>query len=146
MIELHVGRHIVGFDRSEGSKWTVLIDGSAAFEIGSGLRLSVGPYSVAFWSENGVVVFDAARAEPSIVEFDDEFRVLYEVDGHWLVVCESSLHLIGPSGSISRYELPDVVLDAKPTERGAALTLFGSRHLEATLSGERLEFNAREDR
>lgn len=66
------------------------------------------------WSARRLVVVPLETgAEVHAVDCDEDIFTVFQVERGWLLVCETSLRLVGDGAELSRVEMPDVVNEAR---------------------------------
>lgn len=93
------------------------------------------------WSARRLVIVPVERAgEVGSIDCDEDIVVVFRVEGRWLLVCESSLRLVGRAGDeLSRLELPDVVASARWVEGRLSVDCCDSARMEIAVVGDDLE-------
>jgi hypothetical protein len=68
-----------------------------------------------WWSARHLVVLPLVddQGEPIMVSADEDIRFAFAVPDGWLLVCETSVRLVGGNGEVSRLELGEVLLAAR---------------------------------
>lgn len=66
------------------------------------------------WSARRLVVVPLEPgAKVRAVDCDEDISTVFQIDQGWLLVCETSLRLIGGDVELSKLEMPDVVKEAR---------------------------------
>ncbi len=97
--------------------------------------------SLFVWSARRLVIVPLETGgDVRIVDCDEDIVVVFRVDGHWLLVCESSLRLVGEAAvELSRLEMPDVVTDARWVQGRLSAVCDDESRFEVVIAGNGLE-------
>jgi hypothetical protein len=94
--------------KSDGNReWTFEEPGWRALGFGV-----AGP-TFYLWSARRLIAFGGdGRSEPEFVVADEDLVTAFLVPDGWLLVCETSVRLLGPTLELARVELGEVVAEA----------------------------------
>ena len=93
------------------------------------------------WSARRLVIVSLeAGGNDQAIDSDEDIVVVFGLGGRWLLVCESSLRLVGDSGvEWSRLEMPDVVTDARWVEGRLSVYCADESRFDVIVVGDGLE-------
>lgn len=93
------------------------------------------------WSARRLVIVALeAGSKPQAVDCDEDIVVVFGLSGRWLLVCESSLRLVGDDAvEWSRLEMPDVVTDVRWMQGRLAVYCGDESRFEVVVADDGLE-------